>query len=153
MQCPIAVTGHGWHGTLFTLVKLLVHQEATITNLTWRRPVLRRALLLFSFSSPTRDIEDVNDCQLKHIWWSFLTLLFNVGLDLSHNCHVGWRICVLVLRVGGLPDLYPDPYYVQISTYIQRLPMYNLRCAAEENCLARYTTLLYYIQSVGQKQF
>ena len=54
----------------------------------------------------------------------------------------GWRICVLFLSVGGLPDLYPDPYYVQISTYVQRLPMYNLRCAAEENCLARYSTLL-----------
>ncbi|XP_071782512.1 protein-lysine 6-oxidase [Centroberyx gerrardi] len=36
----------------------------------------------------------------------------------------------------GLPDLVPDPYYIQIATYIQRVPMYNLRCAAEENCLA-----------------
>ncbi|KAM3611815.1 uncharacterized protein V6R79_024557 [Siganus canaliculatus] len=36
----------------------------------------------------------------------------------------------------GLPDLVPDPYYIQIGTYVQRLPMYNLRCAAEENCLA-----------------
>ncbi|XP_041957221.1 protein-lysine 6-oxidase-like [Alosa alosa] len=36
----------------------------------------------------------------------------------------------------GLPDLVPDPYYVQISTYVQRSAMYNLRCAAEENCLA-----------------
>ncbi|XP_062400109.1 protein-lysine 6-oxidase [Sardina pilchardus] len=36
----------------------------------------------------------------------------------------------------GLPDLVPDPYYVQISTYVQRSSMYNLRCAAEENCLA-----------------
>ncbi|XP_075324950.1 protein-lysine 6-oxidase [Odontesthes bonariensis] len=42
---------------------------------------------------------------------------------------------------NGLPDLVPDPYYIQISTYVQRSPMYNLRCAAEENCLtssARY---------------
>ncbi|XP_047448913.1 protein-lysine 6-oxidase-like [Mugil cephalus] len=37
---------------------------------------------------------------------------------------------------NGLPDLVPDPYYIQIATYVQRLPMYNLRCAAEENCLA-----------------
>ncbi|XP_010778938.1 protein-lysine 6-oxidase-like [Notothenia coriiceps] len=37
---------------------------------------------------------------------------------------------------NGLPDLVPDPYYIQIGTYIQRMPMYNLRCAAEENCLA-----------------
>ncbi|KAM9359936.1 protein-lysine 6-oxidase [Symphorus nematophorus] len=37
---------------------------------------------------------------------------------------------------NGLPDLVPDPYYIQIATYIQRMPMYNLRCAAEENCLA-----------------
>lgn len=31
-----------------------------------------------------------------------------------------------------------DPYYIQASTYVQKMPMYNLRCAAEENCLARY---------------
>ncbi|KAJ8005615.1 hypothetical protein DPEC_G00119780 [Dallia pectoralis] len=37
---------------------------------------------------------------------------------------------------GGLPDLVPDPYYIQVSSYIQRLSMYNLRCAAEEGCLA-----------------
>ncbi|KAG7512152.1 protein-lysine 6-oxidase-like [Solea senegalensis] len=36
----------------------------------------------------------------------------------------------------GLPDLVPDPYYVQASAYAQRVPMYNLRCAAEENCLS-----------------
>ncbi|KAF7653073.1 hypothetical protein LDENG_00087640 [Lucifuga dentata] len=41
----------------------------------------------------------------------------------------------------GLPDLVPDSYYIQVSSYIQRIPMYSLRCAAEENCLsasARY---------------
>ncbi|KYO41178.1 lysyl oxidase-like 5b precursor [Alligator mississippiensis] len=38
---------------------------------------------------------------------------------------------------NGLPDLIPDPYYIQASTYIQRVQMYALRCAAEENCLAR----------------
>uniref|UniRef100_A0A3Q3XLZ9 Lysyl oxidase homolog n=1 Tax=Mola mola TaxID=94237 RepID=A0A3Q3XLZ9_MOLML len=36
----------------------------------------------------------------------------------------------------GLPDLVPDPYYIQASAYAQRAPMYNLRCAAEENCLS-----------------
>ncbi|XP_072925409.1 protein-lysine 6-oxidase [Hemitrygon akajei] len=36
----------------------------------------------------------------------------------------------------GLPDLIPDPYYIQASTYVQKMHMYNLRCAAEENCLA-----------------
>ncbi|KAM9841039.1 protein-lysine 6-oxidase [Aulostomus maculatus] len=36
----------------------------------------------------------------------------------------------------GLPDLVPDPYYIQASAYVQRVPMYNLRCAAEENCLS-----------------
>lgn len=36
----------------------------------------------------------------------------------------------------GLPDLVPDPYYIQVGSYVQRAPMYNLRCAAEENCLA-----------------
>ncbi|XP_068559064.1 protein-lysine 6-oxidase [Cebidichthys violaceus] len=36
----------------------------------------------------------------------------------------------------GLPDLVPDPHHIQTGTYIQRMSMYNLRCAAEENCLA-----------------
>ncbi|XP_030630541.1 lysyl oxidase-like 5b [Chanos chanos] len=38
---------------------------------------------------------------------------------------------------NGLPDLVPDPYSIQAGTYIQRMQMYALRCAAEENCLAR----------------
>ncbi|MGH0156116.1 UNVERIFIED_CONTAM: hypothetical protein FKN15_060806 [Acipenser sinensis] len=38
---------------------------------------------------------------------------------------------------NGLPDLIPDAYYIQAGTYIQRVQMYALRCAAEENCLAR----------------
>ncbi|KAM9439732.1 lysyl oxidase-like 5b isoform 1-T2 [Clarias gariepinus] len=38
---------------------------------------------------------------------------------------------------NGLPDLVPDPYSVQAGSYIQRMQMYALRCAAEENCLAR----------------
>ncbi|XP_066552094.1 lysyl oxidase-like 5a [Amia ocellicauda] len=38
---------------------------------------------------------------------------------------------------NGLPDLVPDPYYIQAATYIQRVQMYALRCAAEENCLSR----------------
>ncbi|KFO37997.1 Lysyl oxidase like protein 1 [Fukomys damarensis] len=36
----------------------------------------------------------------------------------------------------GLPDLIPDPNYVQASTYVQRAHLYSLRCAAEEKCLA-----------------
>ncbi|KAJ3606075.1 hypothetical protein NHX12_028118 [Muraenolepis orangiensis] len=39
-------------------------------------------------------------------------------------------------RQYGLPDLVPDPYYIQASAYVQRVPMYNLRCAGEENCLS-----------------
>uniref|UniRef100_A0A8C1MX36 Lysyl oxidase homolog n=1 Tax=Cyprinus carpio TaxID=7962 RepID=A0A8C1MX36_CYPCA len=35
-----------------------------------------------------------------------------------------------------LPDLVVDPYMIQVSTYVQRVPMYSLKCAAEENCLA-----------------
>ncbi|KAI1904324.1 hypothetical protein AGOR_G00004490 [Albula goreensis] len=35
----------------------------------------------------------------------------------------------------GLPDLVPDPNYVQASTYVQRAHLYSLRCAAEEKCL------------------
>ncbi|KAK7945220.1 hypothetical protein WMY93_000948 [Mugilogobius chulae] len=38
---------------------------------------------------------------------------------------------------NGLPDLAPDPYAIQAGTYVQRMQMYALRCAAEENCLAR----------------
>ncbi|XP_052394769.1 lysyl oxidase-like 5a [Carassius gibelio] len=37
---------------------------------------------------------------------------------------------------NGLPDLIPDPYYIQAASYIQRVQMYTLRCAAEENCLS-----------------
>uniref|UniRef100_A0A8C9NUJ1 Lysyl oxidase like 1 n=1 Tax=Serinus canaria TaxID=9135 RepID=A0A8C9NUJ1_SERCA len=37
---------------------------------------------------------------------------------------------------AGLPDLVPDPNYVQASTYVQRAHLYSLRCAAEERCLA-----------------
>nr|XP_060641776.1 protein-lysine 6-oxidase-like [Anolis sagrei ordinatus] len=37
----------------------------------------------------------------------------------------------------GLPDLIPDPYFIQASTYVQRVQLYALECAAEENCLAR----------------
>ncbi|XP_072219822.1 protein-lysine 6-oxidase-like [Leuresthes tenuis] len=39
--------------------------------------------------------------------------------------------------LNGLPDLVPDPYAIQAGAYIQRMQMYALRCAAEENCLAR----------------
>lgn len=48
-----------------------------------------------------------------------------------------------VLSVG-LPDLVPDPYSIQAGTYIQRVQMYALRCAAEENCLSRYAGFLPY---------
>nr|XP_009934205.1 PREDICTED: TBC1 domain family member 21 [Opisthocomus hoazin] len=44
-----------------------------------------------------------------------------------------WR-----LWEAGLPDLVPDPNYVQASTYVQRAHLYSLRCAAEEKCLARH---------------
>ncbi|NXR18124.1 LOXL1 oxidase, partial [Cinclus mexicanus] len=40
------------------------------------------------------------------------------------------------LGARGLPDLVPDPNYVQASTYVQRAHLYSLRCAAEEKCLA-----------------
>uniref|UniRef100_A0A8C6VG37 Lysyl oxidase homolog n=1 Tax=Naja naja TaxID=35670 RepID=A0A8C6VG37_NAJNA len=41
------------------------------------------------------------------------------------------------LSFSGLPDLVPDPYFLQASTYIEKVQMYALECAAEENCLAR----------------
>uniref|UniRef100_A0A8C3K8Y3 protein-lysine 6-oxidase n=1 Tax=Calidris pygmaea TaxID=425635 RepID=A0A8C3K8Y3_9CHAR len=40
------------------------------------------------------------------------------------------------ILLAGLPDLVPDPNYVQASTYVQRAHLYSLRCAAEEKCLA-----------------
>ncbi|XP_029489297.1 protein-lysine 6-oxidase-like [Oncorhynchus nerka] len=60
---------------------------------------------------------------------------------------------------NGLPDLVPDPYYIQAASYIQRVQMYALRCAGEENCLSRsayrpgvrdidYRTLLRFPQRV-----
>lgn len=67
------------------------------------------------------------------------------------NVYVDWLVLIRVAQLAlfgswdkmlecsaGLPDLVPDPYYIQASIYVQRVPMYNLRCAAEENCLARY---------------
>uniref|UniRef100_A0A8C1JLE5 Lysyl oxidase homolog n=1 Tax=Cyprinus carpio TaxID=7962 RepID=A0A8C1JLE5_CYPCA len=44
---------------------------------------------------------------------------------------------------NGLPDLVPDPYSIQSGSYIQRTQMYALRCAAEENCLARFRDIDY----------
>ncbi|XP_077413915.1 protein-lysine 6-oxidase-like isoform X1 [Vanacampus margaritifer] len=38
---------------------------------------------------------------------------------------------------NGLPDLVPDPYAVQAGAYVQRMQMFALRCAAEEDCLER----------------
>lgn len=46
-------------------------------------------------------------------------------------------VITVVSVVLGLPDLVPDPYYIQAAAYVQSAPMYNLRCAAEENCLSR----------------
>uniref|UniRef100_A0A8D3CUA0 Lysyl oxidase homolog n=1 Tax=Scophthalmus maximus TaxID=52904 RepID=A0A8D3CUA0_SCOMX len=37
---------------------------------------------------------------------------------------------------NGLPDLVPDPYAIQAGAYVQRMQMYALRCAAEENSLS-----------------
>lgn len=46
------------------------------------------------------------------------------------------RVAVERSQQQGLPDLVPDPYYVQIATYVQKVTMYSVRCAAEERCLA-----------------
>lgn len=51
---------------------------------------------------------------------------------------MSFEICRLFKCLfSGLPDLVPDPYYIQAASYIQRVQMYALRCAAEENCLSR----------------
>lgn len=64
-------------------------------------------------------------CKLICCFYYLVFLL--IGLYLVPPCPVA----------VGLPDLVPDPYYIQASAYAQRVPMYNLRCAAEENCLSR----------------
>lgn len=53
------------------------------------------------------------------------------------NQLVSFFIFLHCFVLSGLPDLVPDPYYIQASAYVQSVPMYNLRCAAEENCLSR----------------
>ena len=59
------------------------------------------------------------------------------GYDgLPHDCFV--RFVFFIELCSGLPDLVPDPYYIQAASYIQRVQMYALRCAAEEGCLSRY---------------
>lgn len=73
---------------------------------------------------------------LLAIWRPFgastlVELLGPVGVLGVH--HTGGRV-----SPAGLPDLVPDPNYVQASTYVQRAHLYSLRCAAEEKCLARW---------------
>ncbi|XP_051980046.1 lysyl oxidase-like 5a [Xyrauchen texanus] len=50
---------------------------------------------------------------------------------------------------NDLPDVIPDPYYIQAASYIQRVQMYALRCAAEENCLSSSA----YSPSVGDLDY
>uniref|UniRef100_A0A8C6U0K5 Lysyl oxidase homolog n=1 Tax=Neogobius melanostomus TaxID=47308 RepID=A0A8C6U0K5_9GOBI len=49
----------------------------------------------------------------------------------------GAFVIIYCFVFSGLPDLVPDPYFIQSASYIQRMQMYALRCAAEENCLSR----------------
>lgn len=73
------------------------------------------------------------------IWSRFVSkLLFHVeqGCVLFKAAEWPYRVSSLSI-ISGLPDLVPDPNYVQASTYIQRAHMYSLRCAAEEKCLSR----------------
>lgn len=58
------------------------------------------------------------------------------------------RLSFWFFSSAGLPDLVPDPYYIQAASYIQRAQMYALRCAAEENCLSRCFIGLYMNLSV-----
>lgn len=68
------------------------------------------------------------------VWgWRGLWALHLTSLTLLNANHSS----LLPLPTPGLPDLVPDPNYVQASTYVQRAHLYSLRCAAEEKCLAR----------------
>lgn len=57
-----------------------------------------------------------------------------INLNVAMIVYKTEAVCIFF---SGLPDLVPDPNYVQASTYIQRAHMYSLRCAAEEKCLSR----------------
>lgn len=59
---------------------------------------------------------------------------YNVVGQMSDSGAISTFLCLLF---SGLPDLIPDPYYIEAASYIQRVQMYALRCAAEENCLSR----------------
>lgn len=73
----------------------------------------------------------------KDIWgWGGLWALTMASLILL-NVTLFLPPPFLSLPTPGLPDLVPDPNYVQASTYVQRAHLYSLRCAAEEKCLAR----------------
>uniref|UniRef100_A0A672H8L4 Lysyl oxidase homolog n=1 Tax=Salarias fasciatus TaxID=181472 RepID=A0A672H8L4_SALFA len=54
---------------------------------------------------------------------------------------------------NGLPDLVPDPYAIQAGAYIQRMQMFALRCAAEENCLASASYRSAYMPTVRDIDF
>lgn len=69
--------------------------------------------------------------------YGFRFVGFVVSLDVfCKKAELQCRLSSLSI-ILGLPDLVPDPNYVQASTYIQRAHMYSLRCAAEEKCLSR----------------
>lgn len=66
-----------------------------------------------------------------------------IGFVCLWLCHstFQWFRDVVWFFSAGLPDLVPDPYYIQAASYIQKVQMYALHCAAEENCLSRCISL------------
>ena len=43
---------------------------------------------------------------------------------------------VVLIYIAVLPDLVPNATMLEVSTYLDDVPMYYLSCAMEENCAA-----------------
>ncbi|CDQ57912.1 unnamed protein product [Oncorhynchus mykiss] len=97
-------------------------------------PSSRRIPAPESNTSPTAlsDYDDPTDPNKNHQNSVFYNGRTREPVRLPPGTGYGTR-----LFQNGLPDLVPDPYYIQAASYIQRVQMYALRCAGEENCLSR----------------
>ncbi|XP_034035717.1 lysyl oxidase-like 5a [Thalassophryne amazonica] len=92
-----------------------------------------------NFSHPRLENTDGGDTQDQHSVSNTNSVFYNayppnVRVPVRHAPGTGFGTKFFH---NGLPDLVPDPYYIQAASYIHKMQMYALRCAAEENCLSR----------------